>query len=137
MINAVQSQHTINQQLINVGNWETEMPINIAKKAAEADHIRQNKFKEITAKENRENLPYHMLLGVVIVICICTINEYLMSLSWGKLGGTMVGLSLIGQSIVHWIELNPTRDNLKSKESMITVVSGVVALIGTILWTFG
>jgi len=97
----------------------------------------QDALKEKRAINSRNDLWKHLLIGLIMSIVITAISYHFVPRELARVGGSLVGLSVFLQMYIHWLELNPTKDNVHIKASKYTVISGVIALLGTVLWTFG
>ncbi|MDB2387117.1 hypothetical protein N9W21_07210, partial [Shewanella sp.] len=103
-----------------------------AESIAKTDEKNRIVLEEKRAKDTRKRLPFHFLQGLILTSVFFVVSLFFFKDKLDLVGGCMVGLSLVGQFIVHWIELNPTKENLKHSASRWTVISGVIAFTGTI-----
>ena len=97
----------------------------------------QAKLDEERLSSLRASFWKHILFGTTLTLIFIIFVIYFYEKDLSRFGGLLVGTAVVIDIYAHWLQLNPLKQNLKKRALILILYSGPIAVIGTLLWTFG
>lgn len=97
----------------------------------------QSKLDEKRLSSFRDSFWRHITSGTLLTLIAILVVMIFYEKNLSRFGGLLVGTAVVIDIYAHWLQLNPLKQNFKKRALILILYSGPMAVLGTLLWTFG